>query len=115
MEKGSGFSNQKGSVAMHIGYAMAAAALLAATPAMAQITIGGGDPNAAQAHQYQSDQDRAAGRQNMEAAHQEAAMGNYGAAERDQQAAHEDWHAAHHQEHDADRDSRSGATVQIGR
>ncbi|HTB45939.1 MAG TPA: hypothetical protein VK741_20125 [Acetobacteraceae bacterium] len=99
---------------MRIGYAMAAAALLAATPAMAQITIGGGDRDAAQAHQYQSDRDRTAGRQNMEAAHQEAAMGNYRAADRDQQAAHEDWHAAHHQEHDADRDSRGGVTVQLG-
>jgi hypothetical protein len=99
---------------MRIGYAVAVAALLAGTPVMAQVIISGGDPIAAQQHQYQADQDRAAGRQNMEAAHQQAAMGNYGAAERDREAAHEDWHAARHQEHDADRDSSGGVTVQLG-
>jgi hypothetical protein len=116
MEKRSGFSNQQRSVAMRIGYAMAVAAFVAATPAMAQVTIsGGGDPYAAQQHQYQSDQDRAAARQNMNAAHQEAAMGNYGAAAQDQQAAHQDWRAANHQEHDAQRDESGGVTVQLGR
>ena len=99
---------------MRIGYAMAVTAILAASPAMAQITIGGGDPYASSQHQYQADQDRAAGRQNMEAAHQEAAMGNYGAAERDREAAHEDWRASHHQEHDADRDNNGGVTVRLG-
>ena len=99
---------------MRIGYAVAAAALLAGTPAMAQVIIGGGDPNAAAQHQYQADQDRAAGHQNMEAAHQQAAMGNYSAAAQDRAAAHEDWHAAHHQENDAARDSSGGVTVQIG-
>jgi hypothetical protein len=99
---------------MRIGYTVAVAALLAGTPAMAQVMIGGGDPGAAQQHQYQADQDRAAGRQTMEAAHQEAAMGNYGAAERDREAAHQDWHAAHHQEHDADRDSSGGVSIQLG-
>jgi hypothetical protein len=98
---------------MRMGYAVAVAALLAGTPAMAQVVISGGDPNAAQ-HQAQSDQDRAAGRQNMEAAHQEAAAGNYGAAAQDQAAAHQDWHAAHHEQHDADRDGSGGVTVQIG-
>ena len=99
---------------MRISYAVAVTALLASAPAMAQVIIGGGDPNAAAQHQYQADQDRAAGRQNMQASRDEAAMGNYGAAERDRQAAHQDWHAANHQEHDADRDSSGGVTVQLG-
>jgi len=99
---------------MRIGYAVAVAALLAGTPAMAQVIIGGPDNGAAAQHQAQSDQDRAAGRQNMEDAHHEAAMGNYSAAAQDQQAAHQDWHAAHHQEHAADRDSSGGVTVQLG-
>ena len=46
---------------MRIGYAVAVAALLAGTPVMAQVIISGGDPIAAQQHQYQADQDRAAG------------------------------------------------------
>jgi len=99
---------------MRISCAVAVAALLAGTPAMAQVVISGGDNGAAAQHQAQADQDRAAGRQNMQAAHQEAAQGNYAAAAQDQAAAHQDWHAAHHQEHDADRDSGSGVTVQIG-
>ncbi|HUB45245.1 MAG TPA: hypothetical protein VMB73_09690 [Acetobacteraceae bacterium] len=98
---------------MRIGYAMAVAAFLAAAPAMAQVSITTGN-DAAQRHQYNSDQDRAAGRANMQASHQEAAEGNYGNAARDRQAAHEDWHAAHHQDHDADRDAHSGVTVRLG-
>ncbi|HTW72885.1 MAG TPA: hypothetical protein VME47_23615 [Acetobacteraceae bacterium] len=98
---------------MRIGYAMAVAAFLAATPAMAQLTITNGN-DAAQQHQYNADQDRSAGRANMEASHQEAAEGNYGNAMRDREAAHEDWHAAHHEEHSADRDANSGVTVRLG-
>ncbi len=98
---------------MRIGYAAALAAFLAATPAMAQLTITNSNDEFAR-HEYNANQDHAAGRQNMEAAHQEAAMGNYGAAARDQQAAHEDWHAAHHQRYDANRDANSGVTLHIG-
>jgi hypothetical protein len=116
MEKRSGFRNYEGSIAMRIGYAVAVAALLASTSAMAQVTIttGGSDPYAAQQHQYQSDRDRTAGRQEMNDARQQAAVGNYGAAAHDQQAAHQDWHAAQHQEHDAQRDESGGVTVQLG-
>ncbi|HUN40372.1 MAG TPA: hypothetical protein VMU81_08795 [Acetobacteraceae bacterium] len=98
---------------MRIGYAIAVAAFLAATPAMAQLTISNGNDAAAQ-HHYSAEQDRANGRANMRASHQEAAMGNYGNAARDRYAAHEDWHAAHHQDHAADRDANSGVTVRLG-
>ncbi len=99
---------------MRIGYAMAAAALLAATPAMAQITIGGGDRDAARRTSINADRDRTAGRQNMEAAHRRRRWATIAPRIATKQAAHEDWHAAHHQEHDADRDSRGGVTVQLG-
>ena len=99
---------------MRIGYAAAVAALLAGSPAMAQVVIGTPDNGAAQQHQNQADQDRALGRENMDAARQQAAMGNYGAAQQDQQQAHQDWHAAHRQEHAADRDSSGGVVVQLG-
>ena len=99
---------------MRIGYAMAVAAFLAAAPAMAQVSITTGNDDSAR-HEYNAQQDRAAGHANMQAAHQEAAMGNYGNAERDREAAHEDWHAAHHQDHAADRDANNGGvTVRLG-
>ncbi|HEY1932114.1 MAG TPA: hypothetical protein VGG99_08895 [Acetobacteraceae bacterium] len=97
---------------MRIAYLLTVGAFLAGTPAVADVTITSGTDTGAQ-HQYQADQDRAAGRQNMDAAHQEAAMGNYGNAARDRAAAHEDRHAAHGQEHAADRDNSSGVTVQL--
>jgi hypothetical protein len=112
LEERSGFNKQQGSIAMRIGYAVAVATLLAGTPAMAQqVIIGGSDPGAARQHDYQSDQDRAAGRQETNDARQQAAEGNYGNAARDQQAAHQDWHAAHQQQHDADRDASGGVVV----
>jgi len=98
---------------MRFGYAITVAAFLAATPAMAQLTVTNGNDEAAH-HQYNADRDRAAGRADMEASHQEAAMGNYGSAQRDREAAHEDWHAAHHEEHHADRDANGGVTVRLG-
>jgi hypothetical protein len=99
--------------AMRIGYAMAVAGFLAATPAMAQLTITNGNDAAAR-HQYNAEQYGAAGRQNMQDAHREAAMGNYGSAMRDREAAHEDWHAAHHQRYEANRDANSGVTLHFG-
>lgn len=99
---------------MRIGYAVAVAALLASTSAMAQITIGGGDPNDAQRHEWRANQDRGEGRQEMNDARQQAAMGNYGAAAQDQQAARQDWHAAHDQQRDAQRDDNGGVSVQFG-
>lgn len=98
---------------MRIGYVIAAAAFLAASPAMADVVISSGPGDAGAAHQYQANQDRAAGHANMEAAHEQAAEGNYGNAARDRAAAHEDWHAARHQQFQANRDNDSGTTVQI--
>lgn len=100
---------------MRIGYIVAVAAMLAGTPAMAQVVIGGGDPNAAAAHQYNADRAREAGRANMEASREAAAHGDYDAAERYRDAAHQDWHAAHHEQHRADRDRSGGVEMQFGR
>jgi hypothetical protein len=113
MEKRSCPVNQQGRLAMRIGYAAVMAALLVSAPAMAQVIIGG--DNDSVRHEQRADQDRAAGRQEMGQARADAARGDYADAARDQQAAREDWHAAHHQQHDADRDSNGGVTVQLGR
>jgi hypothetical protein len=95
---------------MRISYALAVAGLLACGPAMAQVVITAPAPATSSAHDYQADQDRAAGHQNMDAARANAAVGNYSAAAQDQAAAHQDMHAAHQQERAADRDA-SGAPV----
>lgn len=100
---------------MRIGYIAAVAVMLAGTPAMAQVIIGGGDPNAAAAHQYNADRARDAGRANMEASREAAEHGDYYAARRYRDAAHEDWHAAHHEQYQADRDNRGGVVMQFGR
>lgn len=100
---------------MRIGYVAAVAAMLAAPPALAQVIIGGGDPNAASAHQYNADRDRDAGRANMEASRDAAAHGDYYAAQRYRDAARQDWHAAHHEQYDADRDNSGGVVMQFGR
>jgi hypothetical protein len=111
MEGRSGIGYQQRSVAMRMGYAVAVAALLAGTPAMAQVTITSGDNDAAR-HEYRADQDRAAGRQEMNEARGEAARGDYRDAARDQTEARQDWSAARHQQQDANRDS--GTTVVLG-
>ena len=98
---------------MRIGYAVAVAALLAGTPAMAQVIVGGGDNDAAR-HEQRADQDRSAGRQELSEAHHEAARGDYRDAARDQAEAHQDWNGARHQEHDADHDSNGGVRVEVG-
>ncbi|WP_158924035.1 hypothetical protein [Acidisphaera sp. S103] len=98
---------------MRMGYIVAMAGLLAAGPAMAQVVITTPNNGAAAAHEYQSDQARSAGHQNMDAARANAAVGNYSAAEQDKAAAHQDFHAAHHEEHKADRDSSGGVTLQV--
>ena len=95
---------------MRITYALAVAGLFAGAPAMAQVVIATPGNGSATAHDYQADQDRAAGHQNMDAARANAAVGNYGAAAQDQAAARADMHAAHHEEHAAERDS-SGAPI----
>ena len=99
---------------MRIGYAVAISAFLAGTPAMAQLVIGRDNDSAR--HEYRADQDRAAGRQEMNQAREDAARGDYADAARDQQAARDDWRAAHHERHDADRDrDNNGLTLQLGR
>jgi hypothetical protein len=100
-------------LAMRINYVFALVAALASTPAFAQVVVTTPGNDAA-GHQYQADQDRAAGRQAMHAAHENAAMGNYGAAAQDQAIARQDWHSAHHQEHAARRDSNGGVSIQLG-
>lgn len=98
---------------MRIGYAVAVVALLAGTPAMADLSITAGDNDAAR-HEYRADQDRAAGRQEMNEARGEAARGDYRDAARDQAEARHDFNAARHQEHEADRDNDGGVRVQLG-
>jgi hypothetical protein len=97
---------------MRTAYAFGLAAFLAVSPAMAQVIIGGGDNDAAR-HEAQAQQDRADVHQDMNQARRDAAVGNYGAAAQEQRDAHHDWRQAQHQQHDADRDSNGGVTVQI--
>jgi hypothetical protein len=99
---------------MRIGYAVAVAALLAGTPAMADFSITAGGDNASARHAYRADQDRAAGRQEMNEARGEAARGDYRDAARDQAEARQDWRAARQQDHAADRDDNDGVRLRIG-
>lgn len=98
---------------MRIASVVGLAAMLAGTPAVAQVIVTA-PGNDAGAHQYQADQDRTAARQDMAGARANAAVGNYGAAAQDQAAAYENWHSAHHQEHAAGRDSSGHVVVQLG-
>ncbi len=97
---------------MRIGHIVAGLALLAATPALAQVvvTTPGADSGY---HQYRADQSREAAHQDMRAARANAAAGNYAAAAQDQEAAHQNWHAAHHEERRAERDA-TGRVVVLG-
>jgi hypothetical protein len=101
----------KKEVTMRTVYALGLAAFMAATPAVAQVVIGGGD---ASRHEAQAQQDRAQARQDSAAARQRAAMGDYQGAARDQRAAQDERHDAHRQERKADRDA-NGAFIQLGR
>jgi hypothetical protein len=96
---------------MRISYALTVAGLLAGTPAMAQVVITS-PGNGAAAHDYQADQDRAVGHQDMDAARANAAVGNYSAAAQDQAAAREAMHDAHYQERAAERDS-NGVMLEV--
>ncbi len=109
----SNFGNQERRYTMRISSLVAIGALLAATPAMAQVIVTTPGNDAA-SHQYQADQERATGRQEMNAARANAAMGNYAAAAQDQAAARQNWHAAHHEEHAANRDGSAPIVVQLG-
>jgi hypothetical protein len=68
---------------MRTAYALGLAAFIAATPAMAQVVIGGGGD--ASRHEAQAQQDRAQARQDSAEARQHAAMGDYRGAAREQQ------------------------------
>jgi len=98
---------------MRISYAAAVAVMLAGTPAMAQVIVGGGDNDAAR-HEQRADQDRSAGHQEMNEARHEAARGDYRDAARDQGEANQDLKAARHHEHEADHDSDGGVRVKVG-
>jgi hypothetical protein len=86
------------------------AAFLMASPAMAQVVIGG--DNDAVRHEQRARQDRMDAREDAMRAHRDAAMGDYAGAARDQREAHHEWRDSHHQQHDADRDS-GGFSVQV--
>jgi hypothetical protein len=92
-------------------YGAAFVAVLAATPAMAQVVIQTQDPNAAR-HEQRAMQDRADAHWEHQEAQRRAARGDYAGAAEAQGEARHDWHSAHHQERDAQRNS--GAVV-IGR
>ena len=97
---------------MRIGYAVAMAAFLAASPAMAQVVIGG-DHDAAR-HEYQADQQRHAAQEDMHESHELAEHGDYRGAMRERREAQQHRHAAMEQERRADRDAdRGGMRVEI--
>jgi len=97
---------------MKKAYAIGLAAFLAASPAMAQVVIGGGDNDAAR-HEQRAQQDRMEAHHDQAEAQRDAAMGNYSGAAREQAEARQEWRDAHHQQRDAERDS-SGFHVDIG-
>ena len=93
---------------------LAAIGLLATTPCMAQVVIGGGDNDAAR-HEQRADQQEHAAQHDEYRAREDAARGDYRDAHREQAEAREHQAAAEHQEHRADQDSRGGRPVDIGR
>ena len=99
---------------MRIGYALVMAGLLAGSPAMAQVVIGGG--NDAERHEYRADQERAAGRHDMRESREREAMGDYRGAARERAEAREHWGEAREQRERAERDSnRGGVRLDFGR
>ena len=97
---------------MKTAYALGLAAFLAASPAMAQISIGGGDNDAAR-HEDRAQQDRMDAHHDQTQAQRDAAMGDYRGAAREQREAHQEWRDSRHQQHDADTDA-NGLHVTIG-
>jgi hypothetical protein len=85
-------------------YGAALIAVLAATPAMAQVIIQTQDPNTAR-HEQRAMQERADARWAHQEAQRRAARGDYAGAAQAQNEARHDWHAARHQERDAQRGS----------
>jgi hypothetical protein len=101
---------------MRKAYALGLAAFLAASPAMADVVIGGGDNDSVR-HEQRADQDRAAARHDMGEAREHAAMGDFHGAAREQNEARHEWRDANRQERkaDTDRDDRGGVRLQFGR
>jgi hypothetical protein len=95
-------------------YALGFAAMLAASPAMADVVIGTTDHDSAR-HDQRAMQDRSAARQDNAEARERADMGDYRGAAREQHEARQEWRDANHQERKADRDDHGGLSVQLGR
>jgi hypothetical protein len=84
--------------------ALAVAAILAASPATAQVIIQTPNGDSAR-HEYRAEQDRSDARMERQEAQRRAAVGDYqGAAEADRDA-HRDWRDAHRQQYRAQQDS----------
>ena len=97
---------------MRVGHVVGVLALLAGPPALAQVVVT--TPGTAPGyHEYRAQQSREAAHEDMRAARENAAMGNYAEAARDQEAARHNWREAHHQEHRAERDS-TGRVIVLG-
>ena len=84
-------------------YSFGLVAFLAATPAMAQVVIGG--DNDAARHEWSTDQDRMRAHRDHREARRDAEMGDYRGAARDQRDAHRDWREANRQDYRTDRDN----------
>lgn len=97
---------------MRTVYAIGMAAFLAASPAMADVVIGGGDNDSAR-HEQRAMQDRAAARHDSNEARERAAAGDYRGAAREQNEARQEWRDANHQERHADHDD-NGVRIQLG-
>jgi hypothetical protein len=97
---------------MRKAYALGLAAFLAASPAMADVVIGGG--NDAARHDQRAMQDRSAAQQDSAEARERAAVGDYRGAAREQNEAQHELRDANHQDRKADRDDHSGVKLEIG-
>jgi hypothetical protein len=91
-------------------YSLGLVAILMASPAVAQVVIGGGD---AARHEQRAQQDRYDARRHAAQAQRDAAVGDYHSAAREQHEARRDMHDARRQERRADRDG--GVNLQFGR
>jgi hypothetical protein len=94
-------------------YALGLAAFLAASPAMADVVIGGTDNDGVR-HEQRADQDRAAARHDNAEAREHAAVGDFRGAAREQNEARHEWRDANHQDRKVDRDERGGVRLEIG-
>jgi hypothetical protein len=94
-------------------YSLGVAAFLIASPAMAQVVIGGG--NDAARHEQRAQQDRFDARRDASEAQRHAAAGDYRGAAREQREARDEMHDARRQEHKADRDEHGGVNLPFGR